>query len=84
MWEIKKHTVSGSQGAHIYRTAPSKDQAILCVLTELPWQKDTNGWPFVLQDGEPCYEDQATCDLEEGHFAYSRGESTITYRLTKL
>jgi len=84
MWEIKKHIQSGSQGAHSHRTAPTKEAAINHVLNSLPWQEDANHLRYVMQESEPCYEDQAVCDLDDGHFAYSQGESTVTYRIWEV
>jgi len=84
MWRIEKHTQSGSQGAHSYHTVPTKDGAINYVLCQLPWQEDANHLKYVVQDGELCYEDQATCDLDDGRFVYSHGDSVVTYRIWKL
>lgn len=87
MWEIRKHTLSGNQGAHTISTTQSKDAAINYVLCQLPWQEDASGQPLlrhVMQDGEPCYEDQVACDLDGGFFTFSHGSSTVTYRLEEL
>lgn len=81
MWEIYKHITSGSQSSHSLRTAESQDAAVSAVLQQLSWQRDSNGLRFVNQDGEPCYEDEATCDLEGGRFACTQGQCTVVYSL---
>ena len=82
MWVIERQYCSGNQCARNIYTVESRDDAINKVLGQLEWDHDVQGWRFVMQNGQECYEDQATAELYGGHFEYvTASDCHITYRL---
>ena len=82
MWVIERQYCSGNQCARNIYTVESRDDAINKVLGQLEWDRNVQGLRFVMQDGQECFEDQATAELYDGQFEYTTASDChITYRL---